>query len=330
MQESRRLAIRNPSARSVAIAAVVTIFVLVGLRIGLPLLQRQRAMRDIRAVGGTVRTKSPMPDWLATRFGGEWTKFFDRPTGVYMDDRSLGRPATNADLALVERLTSLRSLEFQGESSITDSGLVHLAALDSLGHLYLNSPQVTDAGLVHIGRLTSLEGLILCRTQITDSGVVHLRGLHKLTDLCITSRGLVHLSSLNSLTCLPSLRCVCMQGVHVHAGGLAALERMPELRELVIMRTSATDEDFSGLEKLTRLQALNLSGTRITDSICSRIAPLRDLEWLTLEGTDITDAALERLCALSKLKEVNLASTRVSDAAMKELKRIRPDISVLW
>ncbi|HUT08904.1 MAG TPA: hypothetical protein VMY42_00265 [Thermoguttaceae bacterium] len=87
---------------------------------------------------------------------------------------------TDADLAPIEEMTSLKSLNLF-RTRVTDAGLVRLKGLTNLQCLVLSETEITDAGLAHLADLTSLDALDLSNTRITDQGLDHLAGLKNLT-----------------------------------------------------------------------------------------------------------------------------------------------------
>jgi hypothetical protein len=74
----------------------------------------------------------------------------------------------------VGRLTRAESLNIH-DSSLSDSGLVHLKGLTNLRVVLLYRTQVSDAGLVHLKGLTNLSFLQLDGTRVTDVGVEELQ-----------------------------------------------------------------------------------------------------------------------------------------------------------
>jgi Leucine rich repeat/Leucine Rich repeat len=131
--------------------------------------------------------------------------------------------ATDADLTLIEGMTSLRSLNLYG-TKITDAGMAHLKGLTGLRTLQLNSTSIGNSGLEHLQGLVNLDELGLYGTQVTDDGLSYLKKLTHLQKLMlgrtrITDRGLEYLKGLRSL------------------------------KELSLERTSVTD---AGLQELRR------------------------------------------------------------------------------
>jgi len=87
---------------------------------------------------------------------------------------------TDADLAPIEEMTSLKSLNLF-RTRITDAGLMRLKGLNHLRTLVLSETEITDAGLAHLADLISLDALDLSNTRITDEGLDRLAGLKNLT-----------------------------------------------------------------------------------------------------------------------------------------------------
>lgn len=147
------------------------------------------------------------------------------------------RPLADEDLAHMENLVALESLDLSG-TDITDAGLVHLAGLTNLKKLnvgggYMKPSRITDAGLVHLAGLHDLEQLVLSDSKITDAGLVHLKDLENLRSLYlfqtgITDEGLAHLEGLQSLEVLR----VGRTGV-TPEGAQEFQAKMPNLRKFV-------------------------------------------------------------------------------------------------
>jgi len=70
-------------------------------------------------------------------------------------------------------------------TKVSDKGLAHLAAMNSLTRLHLENTAITDAGLDSLKGLANLEYLNLYGTQVTDAGIEKLAGLKNLKKLFI-------------------------------------------------------------------------------------------------------------------------------------------------
>jgi hypothetical protein len=134
-----------------------------------------------------------------------------------------GTRVTDADLAAVAGLTTLRLLNLYG-TGIGDLGVASLSRLPNLQALHLNGTAVSDAGLVNLQRLVQLRDLGLANTRITDAGLANLRGLANLQHLTIS-------------------------GTAVTDRGLEQLKGLAELRQLFVSHTRVTE---SGIQELKR------------------------------------------------------------------------------
>jgi beta-lactamase regulating signal transducer with metallopeptidase domain len=145
-------------------------------------LHDQRGMASAGTLPGKIKVKSKLQE-------------------LWLDNAS----ATDAQLARLEQLTSLRTLSLYSVAGTTDVGLAHLKGLTNLRALSLRCPQITDAGLKNVEGLVNLEQLSLDGdSRVTDIGIGHLRGLTKLRVLGlratqITDAGLRHLRGLTNL-----------------------------------------------------------------------------------------------------------------------------------
>lgn len=109
---------------------------------------------------------------------------------------------TDADLAPLTHIQSLRSINLNMCSSLTDSALVHLAALKNLETLLLDNINITRNGLAHLcppNGLSNLKNLSLTGiwnrqdndltplSVLTSLQRLNLAGNYNITDACLTS-----------------------------------------------------------------------------------------------------------------------------------------------
>jgi Leucine rich repeat/Leucine Rich repeat len=151
------------------------------------------------------KTKTPQEQWIerVRKAGGVVELDPPAPGGLIVNIDLHGTAITDADLAPLEEMRSLRVLNLYG-TAITDAGVQHLHDLTSLRVLNLNGTRITDAGVQHLRNLTNLNQLALSETHLTDAGLVHLQGLTNLNELTlggkqITDAGLTQLKGLRNL-----------------------------------------------------------------------------------------------------------------------------------
>jgi len=172
-----------------------------------------------------------------------------------------GKPATDADLAVIAQLEGLTNL-YLARTKITDDGLRHIGKLKNLRRLSLWQTAITDAGLAHLTGLKRLEALDLNHTAVTDAGLTHIAKLESLNLLnlntLITDDGLRHVGKLKSL------RRLSLRHAAITDKGLAHLAGLKQLEVLELHHTAITDAGLVHLYPLSKLRYLNTQETRAT------------------------------------------------------------------
>ena len=128
--------------------------------------------------GGCLPRDELSPDLITN----EWLRTICRLTSLRWLDIDHATKITDDGIAQIESLTSLERL-FADNAPITDRGLKHLAGLTRLEYLSVNSPGVTDEGLQSLCGLSRMKMLYLGDTRITDRGLRQLQGLKQLERL---------------------------------------------------------------------------------------------------------------------------------------------------
>jgi hypothetical protein len=157
---------------------------------------REQILAWIQKAGGTVTFDSSAPNHPIVGVDLHKTKI------------------TDADLEVLQGLTSLRTLNLYG-TRISDAGLRNLSGLTGLQTLFLNNTSVTDAGLKALEGLAGLRELDLNQTAVTDRGLPQLKSLTNLNKLVVS-------------------------GSKITDFGLMQLNGMKNLRELVLVQTGVT------------------------------------------------------------------------------------------
>ena len=135
------------------LATLLTVAIAVTLWIEcqwLPYQQRERAIQEIKRVGGSISTEPSV--------------------GVRYLGRFLGSTVVHVDLV---------------KSPIHDDWLKHLSHFTDLESVHLHHTQVTGVGLKHLAGLTKLHGLMLEDTWLTDAGFRHVNALTNLRAVAI-------------------------------------------------------------------------------------------------------------------------------------------------
>ncbi len=263
-------------------------------------MDQANAIAEIEKTGGklTVDEKTPGKPVISVDFGGN--------------------NVTNAELAYLQGMTELKSLNLMG-TKITDVGLARLKGLTKLQSLNLAGTEVEDEGLGHLKGSLQLQSLNVQRTQITDAGLVCLEGLTNLQDLNlhntrVTNAGLAHLQGMTQLKSLD------LWHTHVTDAGLDRLKGLRQLQSLNLMHTEVTDRGLANVKGLTRLQMLDLSATGVTDAGLANLERLANLHSLSLRYNRVSDAGLAYVKGLTQLQSLWLGETQVTDAGLACLK----------
>jgi hypothetical protein len=198
-----------------------------------------------------------------------------------------GAYVTNAALAHLEGMTSLRRLELELRAvsdldlgGVSDAGIAHLAGLTNLQTLNLRANRLSDAGIAHLAGLTNLQTLDLGGGEFSDAGIAHLRGLTNLRELWL-------------------------HGTKISDVGMAHLRGLTNLQSLWLISTRIGDAGVAHLRGLTNLQNLWFDGTKISNAGLVHLKGLPRLRCLRLAHTRITDRGLVHLSADFRGRENN-------------------------
>ncbi len=110
---------------------------------------------------------------------------------------------------------------------------------------------------------------------------------------------------------------------------LASLTEIPALRWLSLQGTNLTDEMLRHVAPLTQLTRLHLERTGIGDAGLVHLAPLANLEYLNLYGTKVSDGGIEALGQLKSLKQLYVWQSQISDEGIARLKTLLPSAMIM-
>ena len=177
---------------------------------------------------------------------------------------------TNVSLAVLAELPELTELSISGNSS-TDKGVESLTKLKKLRSLSIQSPYLTDAALETIARMGSLEELQLGSIEYTDAGIAKLATLQSLRFLSVnagvTGEWYVELAKLPNVTELS----VKNWGNTHQAESLAALAQWPKLETLHLDFRELGGDPVPPLAKLQRLKYLYVRQMKLSDETIAEL-----------------------------------------------------------
>lgn len=258
----------------------------------------------------------------------DWLESVGLPPRRRITDLNLAYTALeDDDIFLIGSLKRIIRLHL-GNSNITDTGIRHLAGLNSLRELKLaENIHLTDAGLAHLQGLTGLVRLDLSGCgRITDSGLQSLSKMMSLEHLKLGKTN-INGSGISYLAGLPKLReLILWECVQIDDRALKHIAQMPILRDLYLNDCKLiTDRGIAHLADSKVLHRLGLSGcTGITGEGLIRLKHLKTLHHLDLSRCDgITNAGLKGLSGLTNLETLDLVSnSRIGDDGLRYLQKL--------
>ncbi len=179
---------------------------------------------------------------------------------------------TDARLAALCQLTTLRRLHLKGRGQISDVGLASISGLSRLTDLALPAEQLTDTGLAELAPLADLKMLKLTGGRFNGSGLAALDRLANLLLLNLNSSAFDDIGCRQLPQVFPQLAGLDLTGTRVSDKGLASIARLSRLSGLTLERTKVTDAGMAELKPLENLFMLQIVGTTVTPS---GVAPLK-------------------------------------------------------
>ncbi len=206
---------------------------------------------------------------------------------------------TNAGLASVAEVKSLRTLKLANLRGVDDQGVQALIPLEELQSLTVSSCAVTDGMLPVLADFEALEVL-----DVSGNSDVYGKDFKVLT-----TKGAFR-----------NLRELIVSGSKFGFYGLEKMSELPNLEVLRASRCEVVGVALNGLSGCDKLRLLDLSGNTMSDDNMKGINRLKKLEELNLGGLNLTDSTLNYLKTMKHLKVLNLSGTRVTEPAIKEFK----------
>ena len=239
---------------------------------------------------------------------------------------------TDATLQKMKGLNGLKYLNLYGCELLTDEGYAHLKGLTKLETLYFGGKKVTDASLEICKGMKASATLTLggCK-NITGAGFVHLKGLPRLTELALgqgqtNTEHFAHLAGISSLTSVRFPNNVNNDEI------LAGFPQLKSLRSLYLTGAwDLTDASVANIKRLPALEELYIGGdTSITDAGVAEITSMTTLKILDLFDSQTSERGLLKIGRLKNLETLSVGrKTKPTQALMAELASI-PNLTELY
>jgi hypothetical protein len=177
----------------------------------------------------------------------------------------------DAALKNLAEFKNLQVVTIASNFTVSEAGLMELAALEQLQSLRLSGARITDAVLKEYSRLSNLRVFHLPDAAVTDAGLKHLAGMTKLQSL-----DLGHVRGVTDK-------------------GLKELSGLTDLQWLRLTNTGVTDAGLKELTPLTKLKYLELNNVALTDLGLQELKRMTHLRYLAMISTKVTAAGVEDL-----------------------------------
>ncbi|MBC8353962.1 MAG: protein kinase [Planctomycetes bacterium] len=244
--------------------------------------------------------------------------FSKLPTEPYKLWSIRSESVTDDDLAGIERLRWIVSIDLTRNARFTDMTLKRIGKLNLTGRLSLNDTNVTDAGLAHLRNLSSLNDLNLGSTSITDVtlewiGKQSLIGSVVLSETNVTDAGLAHLRNLSHL------RWLFLNGTPITDDGLRHLAHLSNLQNLSVSETEISAAGLDHLNGLANLKSLVLEGTQIQPTDFQNLSRIPSLEYVEIDASMFTDDSAKALAQLPNLDRLEIKHGKLAESQDVEL-----------
>ena len=233
-------------------------------------------------------------------------------------------PFTDSGLAHLAGLDGLFALNVDsGQLAITGAGLVPLVNLPRLGWLAFDAK---DESMPHIAALPHLRFLMCQDTTAGDDGFVALSRSQSIEHIWGRRCHNLQRRGFMALADMPALGHLSVSCKNVDDIGLSALPRFPALRELMPM--DVPDAGYRHIGRCDRLESLVLMYCReTTDAATEHLTQLSKLTKYFASYNRITDRTPEILSGLPSLEDVTFDTcaglTNAGIAALARLPRLR-------
>ena len=200
-----------------------------------------------------------------------------------------GFDLTSDDLALLPRLSGLRSLDLAGSPlRMTPQGIEHIAAVPALESLSVRASQLPVEGVGALARIPDLRELGLSGATVgRASGLTSCHACHMPRAARVAPLRDLDLAPLREIG---GLRVLRLHDLTVPASVQDALTELPMLRTLDLSDCSIDDLDFESVARTPALEELVLARSQgVTAGVLRTIATMKQLRVLDLRGVENLD-----------------------------------------
>lgn len=271
---------------------------------------QSHGMRPLNPPGA----KAPALRWIIDRIGPDYLGSVRRVR--------VGAENVNATMAYVGQLRQLEYLDFGWEESpLTNAGMANISKLTSLKEIWIHGNiKNPTINLEFLSHSKSLQSICISNVFIDSQSLFHLKNCTNLSSLILSGVGISDIG-LSHIGKIATLRRLSLIDCGVTTESLKHLSNMTELTHLNLAGTLV--EDLSPIRSLIHLRSLNLSDTPFDDKGLACVSAFKSLNELVLAYTEVTDAGLPHLRCLPSLNRLDVTDSKISDQGIAEYTKSR-------
>jgi hypothetical protein len=289
-------------------------------------------LRGLLAIAAPALLLATGVDWIAA-LGGSLER---DPAGHIRTVNLRATWVTDGDLIELARLPKLETLDLS-QTRITDQGLAYLKMARGLLDVNLAyAEKIGDPAHAVIREWKHLRRLSLRGTVIADETAASAASLPELEMLDIGD-SIVGDVGLEALALAPKLKELSMGNIRISDYGYQSLREFTNLRHLDLSGgrhrgfTTMKEEAVEAVASLSQLRVLRLGHIKFPAKSMAVLSRLPSVERLGLEFCpEVGDDALPHIAGWKSLRWVDLHGTKVTPDGVAELRKQRPDCTILY
>jgi serine/threonine protein kinase len=217
----------------------------------------------------------------------------------------------------------LRGLELHG-NPVSDETVDHLLKVNKLAEIDLGDTAITDSGGVKLAAHRSFTEILLQDTKVGDGTT---RALLKLPNLVAINLSGTKITSkvIPAIAASRTIQRLDLNKTAMDNRAVGLIGKMTQLTRLDIGGSPVDDAGFAQLAGLKSLIQLGLDHTRVGDQSMPTVVKFSNLKELNLSGTHVTNKGVEKLAQLDHISYLQTANCRrVDDEGLSVMRRAHP------
>lgn len=242
-------------------------------------------------------------------------------------DCKLGDAHFKAAVSGLSELVIVRLSGKNGETTVSDEGVVALKNCPKLRVLAADYLFVSEVAITELSNLNSLSELYVAGTLVEDAGLERIAAIPTITKLRIAKTA-VSKEGLEKLTKLSLEELDLSECSKIDDAALEPIGKITTLHKLNLWRDAVGDAGVAHLKNLVNLEWLNVDNTQLSDAGLKSFAGFSKLTFLHLGSTSVSDAGMPDILPLKALKELKVSRTAVTETGVEPLRKAMPKLDI--